>query len=438
MPAANHPPRPKPSPPEQSTVLDRKVLVFGALSSALLIFGIYHAFTIWIAEDRIALGTVESLTASTELVSYNDLAWSRLGQIKTNQRTNDAAARSHFERALEINRFDWSSSVGLGLLLERGGDLDAARESLERAVKSYHGPQPLWSLANFALRRGEDELFWTSIRRAIERSPKDLESAASLCWRAFDDPAEILGNGIPDTPEVTREYINFLFNRNQPTAIAGAWQRLAPHLREDDQQLVLVYLHQLVRAGDSDQAVIVWNDACRSKILPFQPFTPSRVNLITNPDFEFEPSDQALDWRYPPENGGRWRHFDGSASEYRLELELSRDHPEQAEFLVQVVPVEPETDYQFQSQYHTVELSDPTGMFWLATDSAGRPLARSRSMEQSANWAEVEFQFRTGPDVQFVILRLGYLREAGTARRGGTFRLAATSLEKLVSEAGTP
>lgn len=397
MPPANHPPRPKPSPPKDSAVVDRKTLVAVALCGVVLAIGIYHAITIWIAEDRIAVGTIESLTASTELVSYNELAWSRLGQIKTNQRTNDAEARSHFERALEINRFDWSSSVGLGLLLERGGDLEAARVSLERAVRSYHGPQPLWSLANFALRRGDDELFWTSIRRAIERSPKDLESAASLSWRAFDDPGEILANGIPDTPDVTREYINFLFNRYQPTAIAGAWQRLAPHLHEDDQQLVLVYLHQLIGAGDSDQAVAVWNDACRSKILPYQPFTPSRANLITNPNFDFEPSGRALDWRYPPENGGRWRHFGASENEYGLGLELSRNHPERAEFLVQVVPVESEADYQFRSRYHTVELSDPTGMFWLATDSAGRPLGRSRSLNQSASGAEVEFQFRTGP-----------------------------------------
>jgi hypothetical protein len=96
MPAVNHPPRPKPSPPEYSAVLDRKTLLVGALCGVLLTIGIYHAITIWIAEDRIAVGTIESLTASTELVSYNELAWSRLGQIKTNQRTNDAEARSHF------------------------------------------------------------------------------------------------------------------------------------------------------------------------------------------------------------------------------------------------------------------------------------------------------------------------------------------------------
>ncbi len=434
MSSANPPPRPKPSPPQSSTVREPKSLVIGALCITFLVFGIYQAIVIWVAEDRIAVGTIESLTASTKLVSYHDLAWSWLGQLKSRQRSSDDDARAHFEKALEINRFDWSSSVGLGLLLERGGDLEAAQESLERAVKSYHGPQPLWSLANFALRRGDDDLFWGSIYRAIERSPKDLASAASLCWRAFDDPAEILANGIPDTPEVTREYIEFLFSRNQPAAIVGAWQRLAPHLQADDQQQVLVYLRQLIGSGDADQTVAVWNDACRNNILPFQPFTPSRGNLITNPLFDSEPISVALDWRYPPENGGRWRYLRDPDRDYRMELELSRNRPEQAEFLVQLVPVEPETLYRFSSQYQTVELADPTGMIWAASDSANRPLGQSTSMAQSANWAEAQFQFRTGPDARFVILRLAYVRAPGTSRRVGTFRLAECSLQKVVAE----
>src|SRR5438045_2220049 len=107
------------------------------------------------------------------------------------------------ERALELNPRYTAGWIARGLAKEAARDRGAAEASLLRAAQIDATYLPSWTLANFYLRGGDTEKFWTWARRAggMAYNPSAL---FQLCWRASDDPREILERAIPATPAVRR------------------------------------------------------------------------------------------------------------------------------------------------------------------------------------------------------------------------------------------
>ena len=67
--------------------------------------------------------------------------------------SDPAAAKSLLQRAVELNRYDASSWIQLGLLSEAGDDLPGAEKALLQAASVDATFLPSWSLANFYFRR---------------------------------------------------------------------------------------------------------------------------------------------------------------------------------------------------------------------------------------------------------------------------------------------
>ncbi|HYM09319.1 MAG TPA: hypothetical protein VEU62_01230 [Bryobacterales bacterium] len=388
----------------------------------------FTAVQLYRAEQLAEATTEPELERAVALAGANSDAWARLGALREKRGESSGAAQALL-RAVELNRYDAAAWVDLGLHWETEGDNKKAEQCLQEAVRVNGGFYPRWVLANFYLRQGGGEPFWTAMRQAISRSKADLTGAFELYWRAFDDPNEILQKGIPDAPEISRRYFRFLLESNRTAVAAGPWNRIAGSLQPADLPWATQYLDQLLSAPSVTEAVQVWNHLCEAGLLREQPLDPARGRVLTNGRFELPSSGLAFDWRLARAEGVTSdRQASGGAP--ALCIHLSGAHPEATDLLSQLAPVEERQTYQLRYHYATAGLPDDTGLYWTVEEiPGGAKLMSGASLAAADEGArEGEATVHTGPRTSLIRLVLAYRRSPGTIRTAGSVCLSDVDL----------
>ncbi len=399
------------------------VLVAGVLALAVV-----TSLRFFLAERWIATVSEPNLEKAVSLVPYHAVAWARLGALRQ-RRGESAAALKALHRSLELNRYNGPAWVEIALHWELEGDMQRSRQSLLEAVRVDGSYDSLWALANFCLRQGDSDGFWQAMRRALAHSRADPSVAFALCWRASDDPDQILAKAIPDEPEINRHYFVFLLLNQHHAALAGAWRRLETSLRAQDLETGLRYCENLLGRGQVEAAVRVWNRLSEAGLTPHQPLNPAQGRLLTNGRLRFDPLGRAFDWVLQPTEGVI-SAVETASGGNRLVIRLSGTHPETVELLSQLAPAMPGRTYRLAFRYSTSDLPPDTGLYWRLEDTASlTPLGRLPSLPATdQNWSRQSLVFRTGPRTRLVRLIFAYRRSSGTTRAEGSVSLADIEL----------
>jgi hypothetical protein len=86
--------------------------------------------------------------------------------------------------------------------------------------------------------------------------------------------------------------------------------------------------------------------------------------------------------------------------------------------MVQLVPVEPDTRYEFSSFYKAADMDGAGAMQFAINDAyTDTPLFMSEDLRDADFWKEVGGNFTTGPDSHLIILRVARV-PAGSPIRG--------------------
>jgi len=385
---------------------------------------------IFLAERRLGTVLKEDLERSVRLAPGNSEAWARLGALLEREGDAAGAARA-LDQAVRLNSYNAPAWVDLALHWELEGDAARAERCLLQAVRVDGGVSTHWALVNFYLRQGVDDRFWNVMRATLRGSRTELESAFDLCWRASNDPAEILQKGIPDTPEILRRYFRYVLDTGRKPALEAGWSRLSPHLVPADRELGLRYVDLLIEGRRIAEAMMVWNRLAERRLIPHDAaLDPARGMLVSNGQFLFPPSGQAFDWRLISAEGVaadvQRRDKDGN-----LRIRLGGAHPETTELLSQWVPVMPEQDYRLSFSYRTETLPPDTGLYWVARDETGSAkteLLATSPLAAQESWTGSRVAFRTRRETRLVRLVFAYRRSLGTTRSRGGVTLASVQL----------
>ncbi len=424
------PPRPKPEPPirrRRNTVSDW-VLVAICLAGAL--YGMQSALRRAAGEMLLSGGSLERAELATRITPDNPLAWKRLARTLP-----DGAAA--LRRAADLQPGAAEPWIDLALELESNHDLDGAEQALQHAAALDARFTPRWALANFYLRRGREDDFWTSIRGAVAADPARTPSAAALCWRAFDDPDQILERAIPAEPEPLRAYLSYLIDERRLAALPQVWERFEPNLGAADLPLMADLLDDLLAAGDVDFALAVWRSMLSRGLLDYQPPALPDGPYLTNADFAGSVSGVGLDWRLAPAPGvGRGRRAEPGAQP-SLELLFSGNQSERTLLLAQVVPVPEGEDLTFTFEYTTRLLPVATGVGWRVRDHVSEGvLAEAIALPAAEErWERGELRFRAPAGVRLARLELFYERASGPERHEGRLMLRGLDLKRAGAEA---
>ena len=161
------------------------------------------------------------------------------------------SAKSLLQRAVELNRYDASSWIQLGLLSEAGDDLPGAEKALLRAGSVDATFLPSWSLANFYFRRENPARFWFWVQKAAQMDPGDATPLFRLAWYVSPNAEEIASRLQIKGPVLAGQFLNFLMAQGDAKAVTEAASQLLMNRMARSNTQVSV---RCLRLADREQA----------------------------------------------------------------------------------------------------------------------------------------------------------------------------------------
>lgn len=425
------PPRAKPSAPgRRKSAAGLVVALVAAAAIVSIAAGVGRRA---LAESWIASGALDNLERATRWLPANQTGWTKSAALQSRAEGDPAAAVEAWERAVELRGRDVQARVELGLALEGAGNHSGAEQVLLEAAEVDPGFLPRWTLANYYLRVGLTDEYWTWTSRAVEADPRRLPAAMDLSWRAFGDADLILERGVPDEPSVNRAYFKYLIDRDRLGPMRAIWPRLEPDLVPGDVPDAAVYLDRLLLSDQVASAVEVWNSICRKRYVPYRPLSLGEGPYLTNGDFSGRITGLGFDWKVPAAEGVTRVQTQTNSGENGLEIRLSGAQPEYTQLILQIIPIRPARRYVLIYEYATQQLPSETGIGWVVRDSrTEQVIAEPASLENAEDfWYETSFSFDAPEDVGLIHLELKYERIPGTTRQRGRFVMRRLRLEPM-------
>jgi tetratricopeptide (TPR) repeat protein len=374
--------------------------------------GIWFSWKAVRADSLYREDTADSLRAAIRLVPDGWQYYMRLAQLDRNH------AHGLLERALELDRYNAQAAIELALQDESEGNFGAAEKLLLAAFAVDRTYVPRWTLANFYFRRDNIPAFWIWARKAADMPSEDMGPLFELCWHVTPDAGEIAKEVLNDDRGLVRQYLSFLIDKDQMSALATVAPRLVRVGNpEADRVFLLETVNRLVGANNGAGARGVW------KSMVEQRWIAGDLAVPNNGEFNREPLPVAFDWSLPEYPG--LHSWPGSSG---LETEFTGEEPEDCIIAEQYVTLAPGR-YNLNYSYHTTGIAPATGIHWQILDAkTGTMLAESEALSSDTQ-AQPNWEFAIPDGVPLQRLRLSYQRTLGTSRVSGTLLLLSTRIE---------
>jgi len=201
-------------------------------------------------------------------------------------------------------------------------------------------------------------------------------------------------------------------NADVYAAAAIVWRSLMAQPEDFDVRLSLPYIQMLIDSDQEQEAVRAWDLLSRRD--PKLGASTVRPNLVKNASFENDLLNGGFDWQYTPADAyvlgiDHRNSKDGQSSL----LVRFKDKPVPDAGIVQYVPVQPDTEYEFRGYMKADSIRTASGPRFVVQDvDASEPYFESPDLRRTADWSLMQGQFRTRPTAHFVAIRI--LRDPGT------------------------
>jgi tetratricopeptide (TPR) repeat protein len=379
----------------------------------------------WAAREK----TGEGLKRAIRIAPENARNYALLGRLLVS--SDAAASAAAFEQAVGRNRWDSDSWIELGLWAEAAGDGRRAEQLLGEAARVDALYLPRWTLANYYFRRGDTRQFQQWVREAARMGYGDL----SPLFRLVAMVAGETGNAAEwlqlDNPRLMANYLSFAISSGRLHEVAPCARKLAWWGRREDQGVVLAACDALAGRSMVDDALRVWEDACRKGLVDLSPDEATRGG-VTNGEFRHAPLGAGFDWRIPRHEGVEVGMLDPAKT---LRIRLTGNQPEHCELLAQMVPVGRGGDFSLEVEYRTRGLARESGLAWRVSDMAA---ADHPEWLSSESWTTAKVPFRIPDGAKLVRLALWYARAPGTVRADGEVAIRAVRLNAAEGLPATP
>jgi tetratricopeptide (TPR) repeat protein len=343
------------------------------------------------------------------------------------------SARALLERAVQLNRYDASSWIQLGLLYESANEPARAEEALEQAAMVDTTFLPSWSLANFYFRHSNLPRFWFWAQKAAQMAPGDATALFRLAWYASPNAGEIESRLQLNRPEIEGQFVNFLRAQGDSAAVSVAATHLLASGGTQSTNTLLSACDWLMEQKRPELALALWNGlAARQQI----PYAAVATDGVTNGGFSSSPISHGFDWRLGTVEGvSSFLNANPNA----LGFEFSGEEPDGFLVMREAVPVRAGNDYALIVDYATTGVTANSGLAWSVSDlPSGKELGHTANLSAEQGSKAVAC-FSVPGGTNFVDLALRYQRQPGTVRVEGKLvlrdvRLAAASAENCGGE----
>jgi hypothetical protein len=202
-------------------------------------------------------------------------------------------------------------------------------------------------------------------------------------------------------------FLDLLVSKQEVAAAESGWNHLIGLQQTFPAKLSFPYFRLLLAKQEVDTAMAGWQQLAQVD-QEIQPYLASRDNLIVNGGFEENLLNGGFDWWY--ESNPHAALAIDSEQFYAGTRSLSvtfdgRNAPDAG--IAQLIPVKPDTDYEFSAESRTQDIDSASGPRFSITDAyTSGSYVLTDDLLGTNPWHKQQARFRTGPTTHLLLLKV--------------------------------
>src|SRR5215213_11349205 len=319
------------------------------------------------------------------------------------------AAIAEYEKAVSLSANDYRFWMSLGTAFEQAGESNKAEQALKRAVAlapSYAYPH--WYLGNLLLRNARYDEAFAELRLASQANLELQPQQFNLVWAIYSDDPEGLKNAVGPTSEARAAFALYLLSQKHFEEGLRLWNGLSTEEKKANAGTAGKMITSLFTDFKFHHALKVWNDLGNEKYR-------TEVGRVFDGSFE-----AASD--YGPETVFGWQVR--GAPQVQIGIDSGRTHAGlrslrfvfdvrasvEAVNVYQLVPVEPQTEYDFEGYVSTDKLTTAGAPQIDIVDATDTAVLISSPMAPTGTngWNRISLSFKTGKTEGVIIKVVRY------------------------------
>jgi tetratricopeptide (TPR) repeat protein len=394
----------------------RKPWVRVLLLLFLLIAAVWSFYVVrWYAGNTMAeyfpsANNLEAASTAVSLAPDDPLTHWRMAQVSQRSLTLDQQAMivKEYEKVVSLSPYDYRFWMSLGTAYGQQGEAVRAETALRRAVElAPNYAYPRWYLGNLLLRNGHYDPAFAELRKASEADPELRPQQFHLIWEVYGGDTEALKNAVGESFAVRAQFAQYLVGQNKIDEGLRLWNTLSNAEKRSSVETGEAIITSLIKAFRFHDGLTVWNEISGDNhgAVAGQIFDASFEKSAT-----YTPNS-VFGWQVKATPGVRIdvdpaKSHAGSHSLRMMFQVRSNMDPMNVSQLIPVIPMA-EYDVEFFVSSDKLEsASTPQIQIVNASDENIVLASSAAAPSGTKNWARFTLSFKTGENVQAVIIRI--------------------------------
>ncbi len=387
------------------------VAVVALLATAYLVLTGRQFLAAWYA-DRPEL---YSLQRAAKLDPGNAEYRNHIGRYEELVARDPGRAIASYREAVQLDPHSAHYWFDLARAYQVLGDTSHQESALEGAVQADPTtPDVAWEAANLYLVQGENDKALREFHVVLDNDPTLAGPSLEFCWRIQPDVDALLRNVVP--PNAYAQFLSFLVDKGQLQGSEKVWDALARSGQPFELRLALGYFRYVILNKEVDEAQRVWRETADR--FGLTSYLPTASNLIVNGDFSLDVINGGFDWQYQKQSSVELTLDPSEFHGGRRSLLITFDGPGISDAgILQLVPVQPNTTYDFSAYYKIGEIEGAGAPHFTLQDAYDKTIYYdSDELKEAGFWKSVNGDFTTGPDCKLVVLHVRRIPEGSPIR----------------------
>ena len=349
--------------------------------------------------------------AAQRLAPGDPLTNWRLAQVSQKSLPLDQAAASlaDYEKAVALAPGDYRFWVTLGTAREQTGDAAGAEQAFRQAVSLAPAyAYPHWNLGNVLIRNGRYDEAFAELRSAATAAPEELRPQMfNLILQVYGNDFESIKKAVGDNSETRATFALYLLDQRKIDEGLAIWNSLSVAEKKANKEAGLQFITALVRIPRFHDALSAWND------LESTPGDRAEMNKITDGSFE-----EIIGYR--PETIFGWQVKNPPQVQIGIDPNVSHSGSRSLRLVFQVrsqldamltsqlVPVEKDTNYDFECYVKTAKLQTggPTVVQIIDANSGALIAASDGAPTGDSDWSRIGLTFKTSEKTEAITVKI--------------------------------
>ena len=384
---------------------------FGVSAACLIVIGFYLLFAgrTYLAAHLAKKTDLPDIQRAIRLEPSNAEYRALLGRYLALSGASLDEAISDFRIAVQLNPYESQYWLDLASAYHVAGHTDEQAQSVEQAVEAdATTPNVAWAAANFFLIQGNLGKALPCFRTVLANDPDAVDSTLQICWRATGDANQMFDQALPRRNDLYLSFLRLLVLKQEVVAAENAWDHLIGLRQPFPPKLAFPYFQLLLAKQEVTAANTAWQQLAQVD-KEIQSYLPSRENLIVNGGFEENLLNGGFDWWYESNPHAALaldtdRFYGGTRS---LSVTFDGQNAPDAG-IAQLIPVKPDTDYEFSAESRTQDIDSASGPRFAITDAYNTTVSYvlTDDLLGTNPWHKQQVRFHTRPGTNLLFLKV--------------------------------